>query len=234
MHVLPPRTAGPADDPFRPPFERLLPAALGRRLAVERPADLEALWEAMTDEQFREDERIPYWADLWPACLALCAFMENRAGDLVGRVCLDLGCGLGLAGIVAALLGGRVLGLDHEWPAVRFSRHNAGLNGLDGPDAPLWTLMDWRTPALKPGCVQVLLGGDILYERRFFEPLSRFIPQVLAPDGRAWLAEPRREVARPAWETLAAAGLAVRAAGAKTVPGPTVPVTADIWELTWK
>ncbi len=215
-----------------PPFERLLARVLGRDLPIERPADLDALWEAMTGEDFGQDERIPYWAELWPSSLALCRFLEERPDLVQGRLCLDLGCGLGLSGIVAALLGAKVLGLDYEWPAVSFSRHNAGLSGLLGPAAPLWTLMDWRSPALKPGCAQVVLAGDILYERRFFDPLSQFFDQVLAPGGLALVAEPRREIARPAWDLLAQAGIAARIAGEKTVPGPGTPVTVDIWELT--
>ncbi len=258
----------PAFDPGKPPYERLLAPALGRDLAIERSADLEALWAAMDEDDFGPDERIPYWAELWPSSLALSRFLEGRPDLVRGKVCLDLGCGLGLTGIVAGLLGGRVIGLDHEWPAAFFARHNAGLNGLDGPIAPntpitpdasgapgvsgvsgtcgasgasgtsgacsppLWTVMDWRAPALRAGSAQVVLAGDVLYEARFFAPLARFFDHVLAPGGRALIAEPRREVALPAWDRLAKAGLAVRTVGTETVPGPTIPVTVDIRELT--
>lgn len=242
-----PAASRPAFDPGKPPYERLLAPALGRDLVLERTADLEALWAAMDADDFGPDERIPYWAELWPSSLALARFLEKRPELVRGKVCLDLGCGLGLSGIVAGLLGGRVIGLDHEWPAAFFARRNAGLNGLDAPDTPnalgasgasgasgppLWTVMDWRAPALKAASAQVVLAGDVLYEARFFAPLARFFRHALAPDGLALIAEPRREVALPAWDRLAKAGLAARTVGTETVPGPAIPVTVDIRELT--
>ena len=43
--------------------------ACGRDWTLERAADMEALWESMTE--FTEDERLPYWTELWPSSLVL-------------------------------------------------------------------------------------------------------------------------------------------------------------------
>ena len=73
--------------------------ACGRDWTLERAADMEALWEAMTE--FTEDERLPYWTELWPSSLVLADWLYQRRESLRGQPCLDLGCGIGLTALVA-------------------------------------------------------------------------------------------------------------------------------------
>lgn len=58
--------------------------------------------------------------------------------DLTGKSVLDCGCGTGILGIVASLLGAnRVLGYDiDEWSSEN-AKHNAALNGVDNLDVLL-------------------------------------------------------------------------------------------------
>jgi methylase of polypeptide subunit release factors len=59
---------------------------------------------------------------------ALCDLILVRPGDRV----VDVGCGTGYLGLVAALLGaGEVVCIDPVAEALRWTRHNATLNGLD-------------------------------------------------------------------------------------------------------
>jgi len=83
-------------------------AAAGRELVILRPRDAESL----LDEQAFDarDEFIPYWADLWPSARLLARTIGARA--LRGRRVLELGCGLGLPSLAAALAGGRPLATD--------------------------------------------------------------------------------------------------------------------------
>ena len=77
--------------------------ACGRLWRLQRAADLETLWNAMLDDpQNFEDERLPYWTELWPSSIALCRWLEERRAEIAGRPCLDLGCGLGLTAMVAS------------------------------------------------------------------------------------------------------------------------------------
>jgi len=86
----------------------------GREVWISRPADSEAL---LTDEAFEREEFLPYWADLWPSAIELAHVVARW--DLAGRRVLELGCGLALPGIAAALRGGRVTvsAIDTAWPA---------------------------------------------------------------------------------------------------------------------
>ena len=77
----------------------------GRDLRLLRPRDAEAL---LDEHAFEHEEYLPYWAELWPSSLALARTISGRA--LRGARTLELGCGLGLPSIAAALAGGRGAG----------------------------------------------------------------------------------------------------------------------------
>ena len=54
--------------------------------------------------------------------------LTERGPALVNRRILELGCGVGLPGIVARKLGANVIQTDHDALALALSRHNAALN----------------------------------------------------------------------------------------------------------
>ena len=74
----------------------------GRDLDVLRPRDSEAL---IDEHAFEHEEFLPYWAELWPSGLALARRVAVRA--LHGARTLELGCGLALPSLAAAIAGGR-------------------------------------------------------------------------------------------------------------------------------
>src|SRR5919108_5440352 len=84
-----------------------------------RVADVDSLLDRLPRIQFRPDERLPYWADLWPSAMALARHLW-QATALRGLRVLELGCGLGLAGIVASRKGGVVTFTDYEADALAF------------------------------------------------------------------------------------------------------------------
>ncbi|HBR06546.1 MAG TPA: methyltransferase [Desulfovibrio sp.] len=214
------------------PRQRLEARAGGRSLFIERTADLESLWERMGAEDFGDDERLPYWVELWPAALLLADWVAREPGRVAGRTTLDLGCGLGLTALAAAAAGAKVLGLDYELPALRFARENAALNQIPGV---LWVQMDWREPGLAQGAFERILGADILYERRFFEPLEGLLRRSLAPGGIVWIAEPAREVSARVWDELRSRGWRTEKKTTETVravTGGDYTATVHLWELT--
>ena len=78
-----------------------------RELTILRPRSSEAL---LDEEAFEHEEFLPYWAELWPSGVALARTLSGRA--LRGARTLELGCGLALPSIAAALSGGRVLATE--------------------------------------------------------------------------------------------------------------------------
>ena len=77
----------------------------------------------------------PYWAALWPSSVALARGVAERAqgegGDLRGKSVCDMGAGLGLAGIAAALCGAESVAFyDREPLALQCCLLSAEANGL--------------------------------------------------------------------------------------------------------
>ena len=94
------------------------------RLSLLRPRDAEAL---LDEEAFEHEEFLPYWAELWPSAVAVArAVVELR---LAGLRVVELGCGLALPSIVAALGGADVLATDWSPDALGVAAANAERNG---------------------------------------------------------------------------------------------------------
>ncbi|HSH70694.1 MAG TPA: methyltransferase [Deferrisomatales bacterium] len=173
-------------------------------LALElfQVANPNALADSLGPEEFGADERFPYWAELWPASLALAEFLVRR-GLPPGVETLELGCGTGLVGVVAARLGARVLFTDFEEDALAFARANHALN-LGRPGRT--RLVDWRDPPADLAA-DLVLAADVLYERRFLDPFLDTLMQALRPGGTALVAEPGRAIAEGSVEALEQRGL---------------------------
>jgi predicted nicotinamide N-methyase len=204
----------------------------GREWTLLRPADLESLWASITDEAFTADERLPYWVELWPASLALAVWLKGNKERIANRICLDLGCGLGFTALVGSLAGARVIGMDYEPAALAYARKNAARNAVP---SPLWTVMDWRKPALAPKSCAYIWGGDVMYENRFVAPVFDFIAYALAENGVAWIAEPGRNTYELFKNTLVSKGWKSRCIAANTVDPLHVqisPVSVRLWELS--
>jgi predicted nicotinamide N-methyase len=164
----------------------------GRDLRLLRPRDSEAL---LDEEAFEREEFLPYWAELWPSALALARAVAGRA--LRGARTLELGCGLGLPSIAAALAGGRVLATDWSPEAVAMAAENARRNGV-----ALETLVcSWTQPSplLAGAPWDLVLASDVLYEARNADILLDLLPRL---GSEVWLADPGRPPAGPFLEAI--------------------------------
>lgn len=161
------------------------------RWVMSKAGNLEELWAGMTGEDPAEEEHIPYWTEIWPAAVVLAEHLYSAAREIRGRICLDLGCGLGLTTLVAADCGAKTVGVDFERAALGFARKNACQNNT----VPFGLVqMDWNKPCFYPGTLDFIWGADILYETRFFNPLSGFFKEHLQAGTRIWLADQVRNI----------------------------------------
>ncbi|MEZ0166213.1 methyltransferase [Kineococcus sp. LSe6-4] len=157
----------------------------GRHLSLKMPRDLEALF---TEEAFAHDEFVPYWAELWPSALVLADVLPGELSGGPLRV-LELGAGLGVPSLCAALAGHDVTAADWAPDSVDLLRENAVRNGAS-VRAQRWSWTDDPAPLAPP--FDVVLAADVLYERRNVAPILAALPALVAPGGRALVADPGR------------------------------------------
>jgi predicted nicotinamide N-methyase len=170
--------------------------AVGERtLSILRPRDSE---ELLDEDAFAHEEFLPYWAEVWPSGVALARHVAGQ--PLAGARVLELGCGLGLPSLAAALAGADVLATDWAPHAIALLPDNAGRNGLRLETA----LVSWARPQplLARAPFDLVLAADVLYERRDVPLLLDLLPRLTRD---VLLADPGRPAAEEFLE-LAAAG----------------------------
>jgi predicted nicotinamide N-methyase len=154
----------------------------GLSLSILRPHQADAL---LSEEAFEHEEFLPYWAELWPSGLALARVVRRR--DVRELRVLELGCGLGVPSIVAALGGARVLATDWSPEALEVAEANAARNGAEVEiELVAWADSE-RLAAGAPW--DLVLGADLLYEQRNVDQLLALLPRL---GGEILLAEPGR------------------------------------------
>jgi predicted nicotinamide N-methyase len=168
------------------------------RFDFTRVADPDRVLDEVAEEEDRRERlggvrhleplHLPYWAELWDSAGGIGQYLARAETSLAGVRVLDLGCGQGLAGCVAAALGARVLFADLEAPALLFAR----LNSLPFTPRIGTRRLNWQTDRLDQS-FDLILGADILYERKQWDHLEPFWRAHLATNGRVLLGEPGRQ-----------------------------------------
>ena len=215
-----------------------LRAELTRRFrTVTRPLriaerDVELLSPANADDLISEDdyvrdERLPYWADLWPSAQILAN--EVALMRLSGLRVLELGCGLGVVAIGAAMAGANVTATDYYDDALLFARLNVGA----ATGRPVETRMvDWTEMPSDLGKFDVVLASDVLYEHRYAAMVANAIAVSLVKGGEAIVADPGRIALDEFREECGDRGLVSEGDARPYVDGE-IRQTITLWRLRW-
>jgi predicted nicotinamide N-methyase len=171
--------------------------ALWRVADLERHVDRTALLAGV------DPPEPPYWAHLWSGALVLAAAVP-AAGV---RTAVELGCGLGLPGLVAARRGARVTFVDRIAAPLGFVRASARANEVASLDL---VVADFTTPVLRAR-YDLVLAAEVLYDRAAFPAIAAALARLLRPGGRALLTDARRMDTRTFYPALDACGLRWRA-----------------------
>jgi predicted nicotinamide N-methyase len=163
----------------------------GREIRVLHPRDGDALLDELLAEDDPDEDRLPFWAELWPSGTALAGAVAAR--PLAGLRVLELGCGLGLVSVAAAVAGARVLAVDRSPEAVAFTTANAARNGVELRTAVC--AFDQPEPLLAEAPWDLVLAADVLYEPRNVPVLLWLLPRLVGTAGEVWLADPERRTA---------------------------------------
>ncbi|MEO8562579.1 MAG: methyltransferase domain-containing protein [bacterium] len=196
----------------------------GRTIELLMPANAD---ELISEKDFDRDERLPYWADLWPSARILAE--ELSVMRLAGQRVLELGCGLGVVAIGAVLGGAHVTATDYYEEATLF----ASVNVTTATGKPIATRMvNWVDMPTDLGKFDVVLASDVLYEHRYASLVANAIATTLVRGGEAIVADPGRIALQEFLDECTARGLVHEADPRPFVDGE-IKQTVTLWRIRW-
>jgi ETFB lysine methyltransferase len=155
-----------------------------RVVTLHHPRDADDL---IDEAAFAIDERLPYWADVWPSARVLAERLLTTRVD--ERRLLEIGCGSGLVSVAAAIAGFDVTSTDYYDEALRFTALNVLVNTgvlIDTRAA------DWRRFPHDIGRFDLVVASDVLYEPEHASLVAAVIDRTLTARGSAMIADPGR------------------------------------------
>jgi predicted nicotinamide N-methyase len=194
-----------------------------RTFSILKPANPDDL---IREEDFVKDERLPYWADVWPSSIILAERLLELDGS--GRTALELGCGVGLSTLAATSAGFDVLSTDYYEDALDVTRANVFRN--------LGTLartrlVDWRHFPEDLGTFDLVFASDVLYEKEYAELLPILLRRLLVPGGIALIADPGRVAAPVFVEACGTHGLAIDEKETRPFEAGEIKQRIDIYQV---
>ena len=162
----------------------------------------------------------PYWAHLWSGARVLAAAVPPGA-----RRVIEIGCGLGLPGLVAARGGAAVVFVDHAAMPLAFVAESARANGVAAAGL---VVGDFTTPPFRDP-FDLVLAAEVVYDRVGFGRLAEALAMLAGPCGRVLLADGHRIDTRAFYPALDAAGLTWQARAVRVVEDG-IPVDVDLVE----
>ena len=191
--------------------------------SILKPANSDDL---IREEDFVKDERLPYWADVWPSSIILAGKLLELNGR--GKTALELGCGVGLSTLAATSAGFDVLSTDYYEDALDVTRANVFRNLAT---IARTRMVDWRHFPEDLGTFDLVFASDVLYEKEYAELLPVLLRRLLVPGGIALIADPGRVAAPVFVEACATHGLAINKKETRPFEAGEIKQRIDIYEI---
>jgi len=185
-------------------LEATVPGRETRALDIWTVAHLDRIVDAEALLRAADPPDPPYWALPWIGARAIAARLLTAPPAATTRV-LEIGCGLGLAGVAAGITGASVLFTDYVAGALAFARANAEHHGLASFET---RLVDFTRDRLDAG-FDLVVAADVVYEPESYQPLVDFLFAHTAEGGRVLLTESLRADAKRVLEMLVERGFSL-------------------------
>jgi ETFB lysine methyltransferase len=196
----------------------------GRTVTLLMPANADDL---ISEADFDRDERLPYWADLWPSARILAE--ELAVMRLRGQRVLELGCGLGVVAMGAVFGGAEVTATDYYEDATRF----ALVNVAEATGTRIAARMvNWVDMPRDLGKFDIVLASDVLYEHRYASLVANAIASTLVRGGEAIVADPGRIALQEFLDECTKLGLEHEGDPRPFRDGE-IRQTVTLWKLRW-
>ena len=130
----------------------------------------------------------PLWSKIWEASLLLGHKMAARTVT-PGEQLIELGAGLGVAGVAAAAFGHDITITEYNDHALAFLEANLLENQCRSARV---CRLDWHSPELQES-FDVILGSELIYKESDFMIMRTLFRKVLKPGGEVLLAGEMRQ-----------------------------------------
>jgi predicted nicotinamide N-methyase len=166
---------------------RLLSPPLVPEIKLHLAEESLPIWQKTEDELGEINVPPPYWAFAWAGGQALARYLLDAPLHVAGRCVVDLGSGSGLSAIAAKMGGARsVLAADIDAMAIAAIDLNASVNAV-----AIETTSDDLMSGV-PIAAEVILVGDLFYERALAERVVAVIEAMAARGTLVLVGDPQR------------------------------------------
>jgi predicted nicotinamide N-methyase len=166
---------------------KLLATPLVPEIRLHLAAESLAIWQKTEDELGQMNVPPPFWAFAWAGGQALARYILDHPELVAGKRVLDLGCGSGLTAIAPMLAGAKsVLAADIDEVALIAVAINADVNGV------IVTTTSADLLAAPPGDFDVIMVGDLFYERQLADRVLAFIEAAVKTGSSILIGDPTR------------------------------------------
>lgn len=166
---------------------RLLSPPLVPEIRLHLAEESVPIWQKTEEELGEMNVPPPFWAFAWAGGQALARYLLDNPQLVAGASVIDLGAGSGLTSIAAKLAGARVvLAADIDAFSLAAIRLNAKVNGVD-VEVTSDDLL-----ARDPGEADVVLVGDLFYERELASRVTAYVEKAAAAGARVLIGDPKR------------------------------------------
>lgn len=133
-------------------------------------------------------EGFPLWSKIWEATAVLAYRLSTIPVD-PGMTFLEIGAGMGVAGIFAAKLGHDITITEYNDDAIQFAKANALQNGIG---EGVIQKLDWSNPGVM-GQFDYIVGSEVVFKETDIMSLHLLFRRYLKPGGSILLAEGMRK-----------------------------------------
>ena len=133
-------------------------------------------------------DRFPLWPKIWEASAILALKMAALPPDPNKKI-LEIGAGLGVAGLCAARMGHKITITEYNPDALNFIWANAEVNRIREPDI---RKLDWNKPDIQER-FDLIIGSEVVFKKEDIPGLLMLFQHFLKPGGTIILAEGMRK-----------------------------------------
>ena len=152
------------------------------------------------------DSMWPISGLVWPSGLVLAKVVSQL--NLTNLSVLEVGCGIGVASLVAAYKDADITASDYHPLVETLLFKNAEDNDIQSIK---YIHGNWNHPISNHGKFDLIIGSDLLYEKAYCELLSVYINCHLAANGKVMLIDPGRRKAGRIKKSMASLGFQYKA-----------------------